>query len=226
MSIRKLDHVAMAVPSIAETIPLFCAALGGEFASGGDSDDTGIRVVHLRFPGFKLELMQPLRSDSHLQRHLDEHGPGFHHLTFSDGLGTTTLEFGATTEPPDQEQPGVTLDDVLDGQVVWRESLLCLRRTESPVHATNEIVHAVDTLLRSRRQGEILAVILTDPEAEFPLSGLARRLSIPYSSVHREIERAERYGIVTTRRFENLRLVRANVDSPYFASLAGLLRRA
>jgi DNA-binding MarR family transcriptional regulator len=80
-------------------------------------------------------------------------------------------------------------------------------------------------LLRSRRQEQILALILTDPETEFPLSGLARRLGIPYSSVHREIQRAERFGVVKTRRFENLRLVRANVDSPYFTSLAGLLRR-
>jgi hypothetical protein len=79
-------------------------------------------------------------------------------------------------------------------------------------------------LLRSRRQAELLAAVLGDPTVEFSLSALAHRLGIPYSSVHREIARAERSGIVVSRRFENLRLVRANVDSPYYASLADLLR--
>ena len=279
--IRTVDHVAIVVPSIAETVPLFCGALGGEFLSGGDNDETGIRLVHLRLAGFKLELMQPLRSNSFLQRHLDDRGPGFHHMTFfvdelqvavtdlhGAGFATTgadlsasawkeaflgprsafgtLLQFVETTRPWDERQPGITLDDVLEGRVVWHDFVPCLRRDAddgaqpmgAPIHRMNEPIHSVDNaaeeaalsppeaLLRSRRQGEILAVILTDPHAEFPLSGLARRLGIPYSSVHREIERAERHGIVKTRRFENLRLVRANIDSPYFANMAGLLRRA
>lgn len=278
-AIRTVDHVAIAVPSIAETVPLFCDALGGQFLSGGDNDDTGIRLVHLRLPGFKLELMQPLRRDSFLQRHLDQRGPGFHHMTFfvDDLRGTVTdlgeagfpttgvdvsapawketflsprsafgalLQFVETTRPWGEPEPGITLDDVLDGRVVWRDFVPCLRQNRggpSPpdnlIRRTVETIHSVDSvppeqavsppeaLLRSRRQAEILAVILTERDVEFSLSGLARRLHIPYSSVHREIERAERYGIVTTRRFENLRLVRANPQSAYFASLTGLLTK-
>src|SRR2546430_5383733 len=95
-TIRAVDHVAILVPSIAESVPLFCEALGGEFLSGGDNDETGIRLVHLRLAGFKLELLQPLRKDSFLQRHLDERGPGFHHLTFFvDDLRTTVSELGS-----------------------------------------------------------------------------------------------------------------------------------
>jgi len=279
-AIRAVDHVAILVPSIAESVPLFCEALGGEFLSGGDNDETGIRLVHLRLAGFKLELLQPLRKDSFLQRHLDERGPGFHHLTFfvddlqatvtdlgGAGFATTGADFSAsvwkeaflgprsafgallqfveTTRAWGERERDITLSDVLDGRVVWRDYVPCIREETdgSPppdpvIHPTNEPVHSVDNvptdpafppaegLLRSRRQAEILAAILTDPDVEFPLSGLARRLAIPYSSLHREIERAERYGIVKTRRFENLRLVRANVDSPYYTGLADLLRTA
>jgi DNA-binding MarR family transcriptional regulator len=82
---------------------------------------------------------------------------------------------------------------------------------------------ALAELLRSRRQGQILAAVLADPEQEFPLSALARTLGIPYSSLHREVERAERFGIVTTRRFENLRLVRANVGHPQYPTVRRLL---
>lgn len=80
--IRRVDHVAIAVPDIAATLPLFRDALGGRFISGGDNDDTGIRLLHLMLPGFKLELLQPLRDDSVLARSLERRGSGFHHMTF------------------------------------------------------------------------------------------------------------------------------------------------
>lgn len=272
-SIRRVDHVAIALHSIDQAIPLFHDTLGGEFLSGGDNDETGIRLVHLRFPGFKLELMQPLRRDSLLQRHLDERGPGFHHLTlFVDDVSATVSEFAyagfimadtdlaspewkevfmsprsafgtllqfvETTLRWDEPAPHIALDDVLAGRVIWRAYRPCLRtdpgKTAVDIHTAGELVHFVDTepattpisplpLLRSRRQSEILAVVLHDPTVEFPLSALAQRLGIPYSSVHREVERAVRFGVVTTRRFENLRLVRANTASPYYESLARLL---
>jgi methylmalonyl-CoA epimerase len=80
--IIKVDHVAIAVPSIGDAVPLFCGALGARFLTGGDNDDTGIRLVHLELTGMKLELLQPLRDDSILARSLQRHGAGFHHMTF------------------------------------------------------------------------------------------------------------------------------------------------
>jgi methylmalonyl-CoA/ethylmalonyl-CoA epimerase len=74
--------VAISVPDIAAALPLFRDALGGRFISGGDNDDTGIRLLHLSLPGFKLELLQPLRDDSILARSLERRGAGFHHMTF------------------------------------------------------------------------------------------------------------------------------------------------
>ena len=93
-------------------------------------------------------------------------------------------------------------------------------------HPVGTAFSVLAELLRSRRQSEILAAILADPEREFPLSALARALGIPYSSVHREIERAEHFGILTSRRFENLRLVRANLASPLYPIVLRLLSRA
>jgi methylmalonyl-CoA/ethylmalonyl-CoA epimerase len=78
----RVDHVAIAVPSIADTVGLFCGALGARFLTGGDNDETGIRLVHLQLPGMKLELLQPLRDDATVARSLERRGPGFHHLTF------------------------------------------------------------------------------------------------------------------------------------------------
>jgi len=81
-------------------------------------------------------------------------------------------------------------------------------------------------ILRSGQQAELLAELLATPEEEHSLTDLGRRLSIPLSSVHREIDRAERAGLVVSRKQGNVRLVRADASSPYFEPLAVLLVRA
>lgn len=81
-------------------------------------------------------------------------------------------------------------------------------------------------ILRSRQQGEILALLLGDAALELSLTELARRTDTPHPSVHREVQRAEAAGIVTSRKIGNTRLVRANTASPYYAGLADVLTRA
>jgi DNA-binding transcriptional ArsR family regulator len=81
-------------------------------------------------------------------------------------------------------------------------------------------------ILRSQQQGEILALLLGDPDLELSLTDIAARTGTPHPSVYREIQRAERAGLVTTRKVGNTRLVRANTASPYYAGLAEVLTRA
>lgn len=81
-------------------------------------------------------------------------------------------------------------------------------------------------ILRSQQQAELLALLLGDPELELSLTELAARTGTPHPSVHREIERAESAGLVTSRRIGNTRLVRANTASPYYDGLAEVLTRA
>lgn len=72
----------------------------------------------------------------------------------------------------------------------------------------------------------MLALLLGDPQLEVSLSDLAERVGTPYPSVHREIDRAEAAGLVTSRKVGNTRLVRANTASPYFEGLSQVLTRA
>ena len=80
--VRHLDHVAIATEDLAGAATLFVDVLGGRLLSGGDNDETGTRLMQVACGGFKVELMQPVRSDSTLARHLAKHGEGLHHLTF------------------------------------------------------------------------------------------------------------------------------------------------
>ena len=81
-------------------------------------------------------------------------------------------------------------------------------------------------ILRSRQQGEVLTFLLCDPERETSMSKLAHRVGVPLSSVHREVERAEAAGIITSRRLGNTRFVRADTESPYYDSLSDLMVKA
>jgi DNA-binding transcriptional ArsR family regulator len=81
-------------------------------------------------------------------------------------------------------------------------------------------------ILRSQQQGEILALLLGDPDLELSLTEIAVRTGTPHPSVYREIQRAEQAGLVTTRKVGNTRLVRANTASPYYVGLADVLTRA
>jgi predicted nucleotidyltransferase len=104
----------------------------------------------------------------------------------------------------------------------------------SCIHELKSIIQFVDRqpapsllpILRSQQQGEILALLLGDPDLELSLTAIAERTGAPHPSVFREIQRAEQVGLVTTRKVGNTRLVRANTASPYYAGLADVLTRA
>ena len=110
----------------------------------------------------------------------------------------------------------------------------CQEPGKQTIHKMRSIIQIVDRrpspsllpILRSQQQAEILALLLGDPDLELSLTEIAERIGVPYPSVHREIERAERAGLVTTRKVGNTRLVQANTSSPYYAGLADVLTKA
>jgi methylmalonyl-CoA/ethylmalonyl-CoA epimerase len=78
----QVDHVAVAVHSIASAVPLFVDALGGAFLFAGENRSQGFRWAQFRFPqGGKIELVTPTTSGGFVQRFLDRHGEGVHHMT-------------------------------------------------------------------------------------------------------------------------------------------------
>lgn len=81
-------------------------------------------------------------------------------------------------------------------------------------------------ILRSRQQGQILALLLCNPDDEHTLSGIAHLSGAPLSSVHREVGRAEKAGLLVSRRAGSTRLVRADTANPYHPAMADLLLKA
>ena len=110
-----LDHVAVAVHSIKDALPLFQDALGGEYLMGGDVANTW-RWFQLRYPdGRKIELLEPL-GEGFLTKFLDKRGEGLHHITFK------TDDIHAAIET--LERSGYELVDKRLDSEGWKEAFL------------------------------------------------------------------------------------------------------
>jgi methylmalonyl-CoA/ethylmalonyl-CoA epimerase len=132
--IQKVDHVGIAVTSMAEAATLFGDVLGGVFLSGGDNRQTGLRLVQFMLPGFKVELLAPLQQDCVLAAYLDKHGPGFHHLTLLvDDVPLTVRGLA---------EHGLTATGTSEVHPRWSETYL------PPAEAFGTLLQFVSTTLR------------------------------------------------------------------------------
>ena len=82
-------------------------------------------------------------------------------------------------------------------------------------------------IFRSSGQAKLLAQLFALPEGEgVTLAALGRAAGLAPSRVHREVESLESAGLVRSERLGTARLVRPNVDSPYYPELRSLLLKA
>lgn len=79
---RKIDHLAIAVRSLAEALRIYESALGLRKTSIEEITDQKTRVALLPVGESHLELMEPLADDSPVGRFLERRGEGLHHLCF------------------------------------------------------------------------------------------------------------------------------------------------
>jgi hypothetical protein len=77
-------------------------------------------------------------------------------------------------------------------------------------------------VFRSQLQGEVLALVLSDPAVEWTIEDLARRTGHPRQTVGNEVRRLEGAGLLLARAIGRAKLLRANQGSPYFEPLARL----
>ena len=78
-------------------------------------------------------------------------------------------------------------------------------------------------LLRSRMQGELLALVLLHPDREYGITELAEACGVSVTAVLREVERLTDGGILEDRRVGRNRLVKARTDTPLYRPLTDLI---
>lgn len=77
-----LDHIAVAVPDLAEAIRRFTEDLGLELAGTEDVPSAQTRTAFLPLPATRIELVHPLDGKGPIQTFLEKRGGGLHHLCF------------------------------------------------------------------------------------------------------------------------------------------------
>lgn len=79
--VQRLDHICLAVRDMERACRLFIDVMGGTFVGGGDNPKLGVRAIQIKMGQIKVELLQPLEPGGYLERYIEKHGEGFHHLT-------------------------------------------------------------------------------------------------------------------------------------------------
>jgi len=76
----KIDHVGIAVKSLARAEPLYESLLGCVADGREELPEEGVRVVFFGSEGGRVELLEPLDPESPVGRFLRRHGEGVHHV--------------------------------------------------------------------------------------------------------------------------------------------------
>jgi methylmalonyl-CoA/ethylmalonyl-CoA epimerase len=125
----RLDHIALAMRDVTEPLATLVGRLGGTVTSGGEW--VGFRPMQVFLGndagGMKVELLEPWDVDRNdfLERFLQRHGAGPHHLTFKVDDLPAALERVAVA--------GLTPVGVDLSQPEWREAFLLPRDAHGTV---------------------------------------------------------------------------------------------
>ena len=80
--IRRLDHIAIAVPDIEAAIARFADDLGLTLKGREDVPSQSTTTAFLPIDGTQIELIHPMNEAGPVQAYLDKRGGGLHHLCF------------------------------------------------------------------------------------------------------------------------------------------------
>ena len=81
--IGRLNHVAIAVPSLEAAVAIYRDMLGAEVSEAVPQPDHGVTTVFITLPNTKIELLEPLGADSPIAKFLARNPEGgIHHLCY------------------------------------------------------------------------------------------------------------------------------------------------
>ncbi len=157
----RFDHIAIALPAIADGMPVVVGRLGG-VPEGGSPSGLFRWGAWVFAGGGRLELLEPVGDDGFLHRFLAQRGPGIHHVTF------TVDDLRQACERARRE--GYEIVGYDDSRPAWKEAFL------HPRQALGIVVQlAQPDPLRERRWRWQPPAAPPDPPAPVTLVGLRLR---------------------------------------------------
>jgi len=80
--IKGLDHVAIAVNNLEETLAIYGPILGLKIEHTKSVEQQKIRIAMLKAGDTNIELIEPTSTDSTVAKFLQNRGEGIHHIAF------------------------------------------------------------------------------------------------------------------------------------------------
>ncbi|OAA31053.1 lactoylglutathione lyase [Kosmotoga arenicorallina S304] len=82
MRTDRVDHIGIVVRSIEEKLDFYRSFLGLELHGIEELSERGLKVAFLKVGDTRIELLEPIRSDSEISRFLEKRGEGIHHIAY------------------------------------------------------------------------------------------------------------------------------------------------
>jgi methylmalonyl-CoA/ethylmalonyl-CoA epimerase len=76
----KIDHIGIAVKSLAEAVKIYETALGLTVNGYDQVDDQGVRIAMLNIGESRIELLEPTGPESPVGKFMNKRGEGIHHI--------------------------------------------------------------------------------------------------------------------------------------------------
>lgn len=80
LDMKRLDHIAVAVPNLEEAVQFYQDALGLELICIETIAEQGVRVAKLDVGNTHIELLEPLSPETPVGKFLSSRGAGLHHI--------------------------------------------------------------------------------------------------------------------------------------------------
>jgi len=80
--LHKINHIGIAVPSIAATLPFYRDNLRMAFLGEEEVAEQQVKVAMLAIGESKIELLEPTSADSPVAKFLEKSGQGIHHIAY------------------------------------------------------------------------------------------------------------------------------------------------
>lgn len=80
--LTKINHIGIAVQSLADTIPFYRDNLGMAFKGTEEVAEQKVTVAFLEIGESKIELLEPTSADSPVAKFIEKNGPGIHHIAY------------------------------------------------------------------------------------------------------------------------------------------------
>ena len=80
--LKKIDHIAIAVKSIDETLKVFGDVFGMKCDHMEEIPDQGVKAAAVKIGDVTIEFVQPVKPDTGIAKFVETKGDGIHHIAF------------------------------------------------------------------------------------------------------------------------------------------------